>query len=562
MSQQRGFRALVLNSADTDAGWASRRLVLPVAAVAVGLLAVSIVVAAVGLPSGASQHRQPSEEDVTAAVQVTSNPNPVRAHSSPQIAVNPTNGELVVAETNVMGAKGEPRACNVHLSIDEGRSWAPGGDLMMEPYTECSRVVINGPYQTLEFADDGTLYLAFAASDPKWANPHPAQIIPRHIFLARSDDGGRSFQTTRVYAADPDEPTDDPHSFPRTADNGRPMVAVDNDESNRVYVSWYQRGYVEDEERRGVMAVSDDGGQSFSDPIELTDQVEGGSQPRPAVGADGTVHVLINGEESIAHRRSTDHGQTWSDSEEIYAVEGDNRKWILTADPNDPDRLYAAWDGSRDVDWAQEGDYRDVYAHITRDGGQTWDGPTEVHANPGDDSIHRYHPGIDVAPNGRLDVVWHDFRNSPTPERDAEAHEGYFSAGGQQDVYYSSLAPEDDAFGVDVRVTDRIIDREYGVWSNNVHTYTNLGIASTDDRVYAVWQDSREGDEDTDAEDVYFASIRLDDWQQQPVAAGGTDGGISSSPGLWALLVVTFLFGMGVAMLVAVPVRRRFGSAP
>ena len=41
------------------------------------------------------------EARATAAVQVTSNPAPVRGHSSPQIARNPTNGELVIAEADI-----------------------------------------------------------------------------------------------------------------------------------------------------------------------------------------------------------------------------------------------------------------------------------------------------------------------------------------------------------------------------------------------------------------------------------------------------------------------------
>ncbi|MBW3627588.1 MAG: hypothetical protein KY412_08275, partial [Actinobacteria bacterium] len=65
--------------------------------------------AALTVPAGAQGSDQPV---VTPAVQVTDNPDPVRAHSSPQIAVNPTNDELVIVETNVY----EDFGVNVHLS--------------------------------------------------------------------------------------------------------------------------------------------------------------------------------------------------------------------------------------------------------------------------------------------------------------------------------------------------------------------------------------------------------------------------------------------------------------
>jgi len=70
---------------------------------------------------------------LSGAVQVTANPTPVRAHSSPQIARNPTNGELVLVESDVRGA----RTCAIHISTDEGRSWSPGGDPMLKPFNDC-----------------------------------------------------------------------------------------------------------------------------------------------------------------------------------------------------------------------------------------------------------------------------------------------------------------------------------------------------------------------------------------------------------------------------------------
>jgi hypothetical protein len=130
----------------------------------------------------------------TGAVQVTNDPAPLRSHSSPQIAVNPKTGDLVAVESDVRGN----RACAVHLSTDGGRSWFPGGDPMTKPFTDCGFYAEYGPLATMAFAGDGTLYVAFVASD--FLN-RVRNATPRHVFLARSTDSGRTFTTSRVFDA-------------------------------------------------------------------------------------------------------------------------------------------------------------------------------------------------------------------------------------------------------------------------------------------------------------------------------------------------------------------------
>ncbi|MCA1704838.1 MAG: glycoside hydrolase, partial [Actinobacteria bacterium] len=233
---------------------------------------------------GAQKDQKPV---VNAAVQVTRNPALVRAHSSPQMAVNPKNGELVIVETDVQGTRKdkEPngtRGCNVHISADRGRTWFPGGDPMMKPYTECSRVVINGPYATMGFDKNGVLYVAVTATDPKYANPHPPATIPRHIVLARSRDGGRTFETTMVFKG-PDEAAKASGELPPTGQNGRPMLARDPANPANVYVAWTQSGNA-GEKAKSLIAGSSDGGRTFGAPVDVSDP-RGASQPRPTVGS-------------------------------------------------------------------------------------------------------------------------------------------------------------------------------------------------------------------------------------------------------------------------------------
>ncbi len=204
----------------------------------------------------AAQARAPV---VTAATQVTVNPAPVRAHSSPQIARNPGTGELVVAEADVRGS----RSCAVHISVDDGRSWFLGGNPMSEPFTDCTIGAAWGTYFTVVFDRDGTLYIPFAANDPTLFGSTTAtggngrKFVPRHLFLARSTDGGRTFTTTKVY----DAPAGDPA---RGYAYGV-MGAVHPDDPSKVYVTWAQGDFLSRAAKtRAVVAASSDGGRTFS----------------------------------------------------------------------------------------------------------------------------------------------------------------------------------------------------------------------------------------------------------------------------------------------------------
>jgi hypothetical protein len=85
-------------------------------------------------PGAGAQERALDEPAVTNAVQVTTNPDAARAHSTPQIARNPVTGELVIGSAEVRTKK----TCDIHISADDGRSWFEGGSPMTRPYTDCS----------------------------------------------------------------------------------------------------------------------------------------------------------------------------------------------------------------------------------------------------------------------------------------------------------------------------------------------------------------------------------------------------------------------------------------
>ncbi len=91
--------------------------------------------------------------------------------------------------------------------------------------------------------------------------------------------------------------------------------------------------------------------------------------------------------------------------------------------------------------------------------------------------------------------------------------------------------------------------RSIGVWSNNSHIHGNVGLASSEDSVYFAWQDSRNGNSVNNAEDIYFASLKLNG--TTPITED--DEGTPS----WILAGAGVAVGMGLTMLLVSIVSRR-----
>jgi hypothetical protein len=481
----------------------------------------------------------------TGAVQVTDNPVPVRAHNSPQLARNPKTGELVVAEVDSFGS----RECTVHISVDDGRSWFRGGNPMVKPFTDCSIGAEWGTYFNVFFDRNGVLYVPFAANDPQaLAEPRPVttedtrDYVPRHVFLARSTDGGRSFSTTMVYRVGEGHPD---------RYNKGVVGAVDPSDPGRVYVGWRQGAFSSKTQKlKNPVAASTDGGKTFGAPVDITDE-RGADHPWLAAGPDGTVHAVIWSRSfglgdnppprPIYYLRSTDHGKTWARKEIDPGNERSYRPPVIAADPSSQS-LYVVWFGSAEVHnkALKEKDRTEIFLRASTDGGKTWSPRRTVNDDAGKGVNHEY-PGISIAPNGRVDVAWYDGRLSPKPSDDPESESGL------QDVFYASTSNHGRSFGPNLRISDRSIDRSIGVWSNNVGSAAPIGMASTRDSVYFAWQDTRNGNPVNSAEDVYFGSLKL----AGPLPPAG--GGIPA----WVLLGAGVALGMGLAAMAAYALARR-----
>ena len=541
-----------------------------------------LVLALVAVAAPVASQESGGPPSVTAAVQVTRDPNPLRAYASPQIARNPKTGELVIAATEFRTTK----TCNVYISADDGRSWFDGGSPALEPYTDCGDDPISAANLTVQFDRNGVLYVAHTAHDPRVnTDGRPRNERPLHVLLGRSTDSGRTFETTMVYEA----PQGATPADGRLA-NRRPFIAVDPKTPSRVYMAWMQAGGTGRPDR-AMFSSSTDGGRTFGPPVEVGDE-RGAYQSRPAVDGDGVVHIVTPTRgftppttaapppapsdpatpsppttspattttlapiRPTNHRSSSDQGRTWTPIREIdqgNAGFSFARKQNLAADPNSS-MLYFVWYGNRNPRAQRPpagNDDREIFIRVSSDGGRTWSDAKEVNDDAPTPNIQHYDPGVSVAPNGRLDIAWFDFRNSPTPEGEAPGG----NDGGANDVYYTYSTDRGGTLQRNIRISDRTIDRRIGVWSNNTHIHAHVGIASGEDAVYFAWQDTRNGNPQFQAEDIYFASARF----TQETAAEDDDSGVPTV----VQLAAAGLVGMGLAMLIVLAVnRRRTRAAP
>jgi hypothetical protein len=514
-------------------------------------IAVVPVLAAASLlggaaPGGAAQGARPV---VTDAVQVTPDPSIVRAHTSPQMARNPKNGELVVVEGDIRGS----RKCTVHISVDDGRSWFEGGDPLLPPDTDCSFHADWGPYATLAFDKNGVLNMAIEASDPA-VFASTRNDAPRDIFLARSTDSGRTFTTTQVLKAEAGNPN--------KGINKGATIAVDPKDPKNIYIGWRQGAFgspAATEKLKTMVAASTDAGKTWSPAVDITDE-HGGDFPWLTVTGDGVLHVAYwvrlwplpatgtpDPVRPIYHVSSADHGKTWSAR---TVIDPGNQKHehppVIVSDPR-TNALYVTWAGNADPMNEAAGFNGDmeIFFRSSTDGGKTWTDRLVLNDDP-KGKANQIDPGIAVAPNGRIDVAWYDGRLSTLPVT-GDTENGF------NDVYATSSTDGGVTFGPNIRVSDRSSDRSIGVWSNNVDQRLNVGVTSSNDGMYVAWQDTRNANREFQPEDVYMASVKMD-----TSYITGTKGSTSVPPGL--ALAAGVALGLGLAIFAAPRIASRAGS--
>lgn len=518
----------------------------------IGLVLLAVALSLPTVP-GASADAN-TEVTADAAVQVTTTPSSARGHAIPVIAVDPRNPNVVVI------AEGETRTsrCGLHVSTDAGLTWQQG--LSPQP-ANAPRCVRNteGPIADLTFGPDGALFYAF----PGW----PLDDWHSQIYLSRSTDLGRSFETVELGGEQPD------YANGYAGSNALPVVRVDPERPNRVYVAWstnYGLWNLEDQvpggaeasrttyRRRPYLAISDDGGRTFSQPIDIAGGLkESLTQPSLAIGDNGELYAFF-GETQV-----TEFGEDVKEGHLFMAVSRDAGKTFtqetIHTQPkgieftclNTPSAVVNPLNGEVYVAWEETGsETPKVLFMASSDDGETWSSPTKLNnVDPKRTwDFQEFNPWISVAPNGRVDAAWYDWRDDIafTPGPEAE--------NALQQVYYTSSDDGGRTWSPNVRVTDRAIDRRLSdVWQNGVHG--PVGLASTDDGAYVAWDDSRNAVGESKAQDIYFT--RLDTGGEGLVSSTSDDASTGVKL-LWASLGLAVGIGLsGIALILARSFRSR-----
>ncbi|MDP9005554.1 MAG: exo-alpha-sialidase [Actinomycetota bacterium] len=448
-------------------------------------------------------------------VLVTETPVPSRSFEGPTTAVDPRDSNRVY----VAAADLQRATCHVYRSTDGGASFAELDPPSFGNRTDCG-LNRGGLPQNMRMKlvvdPEGVVYWVLAVADP-------AALGARSVVLARSSDGGQSWRTTTVAEA----PV--PRSPDEAVANFVPDVFVDpfGAAPRRVWVSW-RRSFSEASERttEGWAALSDDGGQTFAREVRGIEANPGFDAPRVVMDDQGTVYWFQRerppspeeGEDAqpstLLMARSSDGGRTWEQGGMGQAEQVMEEP--LAAVSPDGGSLYLAWADGRNGDL-------DVFFMRSGDQGRTWSEPLRVNDDPQGNRRSQKWPRMSIAPGGRIDLAWYDYRNDDmdVPEDDVE-----FFLGDVNDVYLASSNDGGSTFSENIRVTDGPIDRSVGTYNTQYFVEVPPGVSSSDAAAVVTWSDTRLASQVTSAQDIFGARVELADgetvWLQRAIALSVT----------------------------------------
>jgi len=402
-------------------------------------------------------------------VRANSDPTTFGQHE-PSLAVSRVHTNTVVVASKDYRDSDQKHVW-IETSTDGGATWPlnrqlqmPGVDPGLYPLQSDAVVMAR---------DDGRIYVACLAYNNDNA-----------IFITWTDDDGATWHPS-VRISPVDGSLDDKDWF-----------AVDNTPSS----PYYHRVYTMYAPGAGYVAEqhSTDGGLTWTARQSIGDS--GTEYTYPVVGHDGTVYnfMMLNwgagSTGTIQLTKSTDGGVSWSSPSTVALAQQPNSPIrgtqqfrffaILSAavDPNNGS-LYVAWSDDRHYNT----DGTDVLYVKSTDGGSTWSSADAPAARLSHDPTGVVHdhitPMLSIGSDSKLHAFWVDTRQDPN---------NYLF-----DSWYSSSTDGGATWDPDTRVSTVSQDMNVGLPPGSGGAAGDYwGLDTTQNVVYAAWNDTRGGDQD------------------------------------------------------------------
>lgn len=559
-------------------------------------LAVAMAGAVGALGAGAAAQ---APERISRPVQATQfDTSPARTYGVPGIAVDPDDPLHLVASAVDL----RTQRCGTMESVDGGQNWASlDSSPSPDDYPLCLMTNSHTTMGKVAYGSDGILYYGLAG----WDEEDGAN---RSIFLGRSDDDGESWQTTVVRDTRGREGEEQQPNRPLSG------MAIDTTGAEDViYLTWRQQSRATAPNQvppLPIMAVSTDGGATFSEPINLTngtfesDEARGEAFESVTTTTEAPAPVTTTTTASgpttteepaeVTTTTTVPEDSPAADPDQPINFGGSNP--VVTVD--DEGTAYTAWVSS----YANQNMMNPEPAHFltrTSDQGETLEVfPITGHTPENTNSFG----GLEMvwSPEGGNDGTLHVvYEGSRTPNVESEADvlhrtstdrgetwsepavlnddapEALYFSGFPKigiapdgrldvawfdtrsdpgltanDVYYTYSTDNGANWSENIRVSDQSIDRRIGVFASNFDLNGPPGIASTDDFALVAWDDTRNFDEVTQGQDIYAAAVQFEE-----LAAGTSD----TSRYVLAAVVGIVVVGLLFVVLSLVARRRQLG---
>lgn len=450
-----------------------------------------------------------------AAVQASfAAPDPVRVVD--EVAVTPTLLESEFSSNSplLMADPEQPRfvvmanrldapdfSCALQVSGDTGRTW-----MTANPVPELPTGAEKCYAAEVAFGSDGTLYYLFVVLAGTGNRPMGS-------FLVTSRDRAQSFSAPRQVLG--------PLTF-----GVRMAIDPHRGTAGRVHLVWITTtsgpslGGFGPPPNPIMSAYSDDGGQTFSKPVQVSDPGrERVVAPAVAVGPDSAVHVAYYdlGRDALDYQGL--EGPVWGEpwlllmSSSLDGGQNFTRHGVVDADilPSErvmliftmaPAALVAGQDGLLCTAWtdARHGD-ADVLGRCSYDRAQSWEDLRRLNDNTLGDGTSQYLPRLALSPGGRLDAVFFDRRQDP-----------------HNVLNHVSLTFSTDGgrhFAANHRISGEPSDSRIG--QQYVHAAAKgqheigarLALLSQPSYALAAWPDSRHWGRGTTGQDLFAVTVAL-----------------------------------------------------